>query len=60
MFNQWRKYNITIGKKIRVLPAGSLNEFMAVAKDIDKDGALIVQTQNGLEKVYAGDVSIRE
>ena len=60
ILNQWRKYNITLGKKIRVLPAGSDNEFSAIAEDIDSEGALIVKTDNGIEKVYAGDVSIRE
>ncbi|MBR1398359.1 MAG: biotin--[Selenomonadaceae bacterium] len=60
MFDQWRKYNITLGKHIRVIPAGSNDEFAAIAEDIDADGALIVKTSTGLEKVYAGDVSIRE
>ena len=60
ILNQWRKYNITLGKHIRVIPAGFDNEFSAVAEDIDDEGALIVKTDNGLEKVYAGDVSIRE
>ena len=60
ILNQWRKYNITLGKKIRVIPAGSDEEFSAIAEDIDSEGALIVKTKKGTEKVYAGDVSIRE
>ncbi|MBR1728652.1 MAG: biotin--[Selenomonadaceae bacterium] len=60
IFDLWRKYNITLGKKIRVIPAGEEKEFFAVAEDIDEDGTLIVKTENGIEKVYAGDVSIRE
>ena len=60
IFDLWRKYNITLGKKIRVIPAGEEKEFFAVAEDIDEDGTLIVRTENGIEKVYAGDVSIRE
>ena len=60
ILNQWREHNITLGKKIRVIPAGSDNEFNAIAEDIDSEGALIVKTDNGIEKVYAGDVSIRE
>ena len=60
ILNDWRKYNITLGKQIRVLPAGSDEEFSAVAEDIDSDGTLIIRTDKGLEKVYAGDVSIRE
>ena len=60
ILNQWRKYNITLGKRIRVIPAGSDEEFSAIAEDIDSEGALIVKTDIGFEKVYAGDVSIRE
>ena len=60
ILDDWRKYNITLGKKIRVLPAGSSDEFSAEALDIDADGTLIIKTDNGTEKVYAGDVSIRE
>ena len=60
VLDQWRKYNITLGKKIRVIPAGSSAEFTAVAEDIDSDGALLVKTDKGIEKVFAGDVSIRE
>ena len=59
ILNQWRNHNITLGKNIRVIPAGSDDEFNAIAEDIDDEGALIVKTENGLEKVYAGDVSIR-
>ncbi len=60
VLSQWREFNITLGKNIKVIPAGSDDEFFAVAEDIDNEGALIIRTQNGLEKVYAGDVSIRE
>ena len=60
ILDDWRRYNITLGKKIRVLPAGSSDEFSAEALDIDADGTLIIKTDNGTEKVYAGDVSIRE
>ena len=60
VFEQWRQYSITIGKEISVIPAGSEKSFNAVATDIDDDGALIVRTEKGLEKVYAGDVSIRQ
>ena len=60
ILNQWRKYNITLGKSIKVIPAGGGEEFTAVAEDIDDEGALIVKTSKGVEKVYAGDVSIRD
>ena len=56
----WRKYNITLGKNVRVVSAIDDGEtFTGRAVDLNSDGALIVETDNGLRAVYAGDVSIR-
>ena len=58
----WRKYNVTLGKNIRVISAveGGGENFDGKAVDIDADGALIVETLDGKRTtVYAGDVSIR-
>ncbi len=55
----WRKYNITLGKNIRVISAENGETFEGVAVDIDSDGALVVDTPEGRRTVYAGDVSIR-
>lgn len=57
MMEQWREYSITLGQEINVL--GVNETFAGVAKDIDADGALLVETENGLRRVLAGDVSIR-
>lgn len=60
VFALWRKYNITLGKNIRVTPADNSGEiFSGKAIDLDTEGALIVETARGLRTVYAGDVSIR-
>ena len=60
VFALWRKYNITLGKNIRVIPADNSGEiFSGKAIDLDTEGALIVETARGLRTVYAGDVSIR-
>ncbi len=60
ILKRWRKYNVTLGKNIRVVSAIEDGEnFEGKAVDIDKDGALIVETPEGLRTVYAGDVSIR-
>ncbi|MBR4642799.1 MAG: biotin--[Selenomonadaceae bacterium] len=60
IFTLWKKYNITLGKNIRVISAGDGGEtFTGKAIDLDKEGALIVETEQGLRTVYAGDVSIR-
>ncbi|MCR5833932.1 MAG: biotin--[acetyl-CoA-carboxylase] ligase [Selenomonadaceae bacterium] len=60
IINLWRKYNITLGKDIRVITMGDNGEsYSGKAVDLDKTGALIVETEQGLRTVYAGDVSIR-
>lgn len=60
VFALWIKYNITLGKNIRVIPADNNGEiFSGKAIDLDTEGALIVETAQGLRTVYAGDVSIR-
>ena len=56
----WRKYNVTLGKNVRVISAGDKGEiFTGKAVDLNSDGALIVETAQGLRTIYAGDVSIR-
>ncbi|MDR3348238.1 MAG: biotin--[acetyl-CoA-carboxylase] ligase [Acidaminococcales bacterium] len=55
---RWREYSATLGRKVRVdAPDGS---FAGEAVDIDETGALLVLRDSGkLEKVLAGDVSVR-
>ena len=56
----WKKYNVTLGKNIRVISAMNDGEtFTGKAVDLNADGALVVETSQGLKTVYAGDVSIR-
>lgn len=60
ILNRWRRYNVTLGKKVRVIAAVEGGEnFDGTAVDINEDGALVVETADGLRTVYAGDVSIR-
>lgn len=53
----WRKESITLGQEVSV--SGFENSFTGKAIDIDADGALLVKTTQGIERVLAGDVSIR-
>ncbi|MBP2650354.1 MAG: BirA bifunctional protein, biotin operon repressor and biotin/acetyl-CoA-carboxylase ligase [Firmicutes bacterium] len=57
ILDQWRTQSVTLGRNVDVYGFGS--SFSGLALDIDDDGALLVQTDNGVEKVVAGDVSIR-
>ena len=59
IFELWRKYNITLGREVKVISAESGEIFFGKAIDIDEEGALIIEVDGGRKKVYAGDVSIR-
>lgn len=57
ILDEWRELSVTLGQKVDVV--GSGRNFRGTAIDIDQDGALLVQTEECLERVLAGDVSIR-
>ena len=59
VIERWKKYNVTLGKNVRVISAGDGESFTGKAIDLDEDGALVVETSQGRRTVYAGDVSIR-
>jgi len=53
----WRQESITLNRLVSV--SGPDRTFVGKAVDIDADGALLVETETGVERVLAGDVSIR-
>lgn len=56
----WKGYNVTLGKNVRVISASEDGKiFTGKAVNLNADGALVVETAQGLRTVYAGDVSIR-
>lgn len=57
ILDEWREFSVTLGQNVNVV--GSGKEFSGIAMDIDNDGALLVQTEVCLERVLAGDISIR-
>lgn len=57
VLDAWRGETVTIGRRVNVVAPDKT--FQGTAVDIDVDGALLVQTELGVEKVLAGDVSIR-
>lgn len=60
VMQEWKQYNITLGKNVRVIGVRTGDVFYGKALDIDEDGALVVEKEDGsLEHVLAGDVSIR-
>ncbi len=55
VIEKWRKYNITLGRRVKVISHQAHCEGQAV--DIDLDGGLLVRKDSGLtQKVSAGDV----
>jgi BirA family biotin operon repressor/biotin-[acetyl-CoA-carboxylase] ligase len=57
VLDEWRGESVTLGRTVDVIGPG--RRFSGKALDIDADGALLVQTDGGMERVLAGDVSIR-
>ncbi|NPV50214.1 MAG: biotin--[acetyl-CoA-carboxylase] ligase [Candidatus Methanofastidiosum sp.] len=53
----WKENSDTLGKNVKII---GINEtYEGLAKDIDENGALILQVDNKEIKVYSGDVSLR-
>jgi len=58
IFAKWREYSCTLGKEVKVI--GLDETYYGKAVDIDNSGMLLVKKTDGkIEKVLAGDVSIR-
>ncbi len=57
VFDEWRRYSVTLGQEVNVI--GVNETFAGTAVDIDEDGALLLDTADGRRRVLAGDVSIR-
>ena len=56
---RWREYAVTLGQNVHVIGAIGKDSFDGRAVDIDEEGALLVETEGGVRRVLAGDVSIR-
>lgn len=53
----WKQYSVTLGQAVRVIAPDETYEGRAI--DLDADGSLLVETEQGIRTVLAGDVSIR-
>jgi BirA family biotin operon repressor/biotin-[acetyl-CoA-carboxylase] ligase len=54
---EWRAADSLIGKPVTV--SGAAGQVIGHARGIDEDGALCVQTQNGLQRFVSGEASVR-
>ena len=58
VLEEWKKYSCTLGQAVKVIAPDKT--YYGKAIDIDSEGLLIVEKdEGGIEKVVAGDVSIR-
>lgn len=55
---KWTTLSCVIGKEVQVMRQGQ-SLLTGVVKGLGADGALLVQTEHGLEEIVAGDVSLR-
>ena len=55
IINEWTKNSETVNK--RVMFDGPDGKISGVAKKIDSDGALIIKTKRGTERLLAGDIT---
>lgn len=56
--DEWKKWNLTLGKRIRLLSQNG--ETTAVAQDITPDGKLVVKRDDGtISEILSGEISIR-
>lgn len=54
----WRLFSSTLGSPVKISSYGRVVEGRAL--DIAEDGALLVETEGGVERVYSGDVTVKE
>ena len=54
IIKEWTKKSETIGKKVTVNTLGG--KISGMAKKIDGDGALILKTNDGIRRIFVGDI----
>jgi len=52
----WERYSALTGKRVTVVDAGTREEGLVTG--IDADGALLMETSNGVRRIIAGDVTL--
>lgn len=57
ILEEWKTHSVTLGQCVSVI--GIDRTFSGIAVDIDADGALLVEAEGRINRVLAGDVSIR-
>ena len=53
---EWERYSALTGNSVTVVDAGTREE--GIVRGIDTDGALLLETSNGVRRIIAGDVTL--
>ena len=59
LLEEYNKKLVNFGKEVKVLGCDGQEENSGTAKGINKEGALLVETEEGLLEVRSGEVSVR-
>ncbi len=55
IIEEWKSFSITLGQRVKVMsPQGEMVE--GLAQDLDSDGALVLSTATGQQRILAGEV----
>lgn len=57
ILQRWRERSTILGRRVQIV---GVQTFEGLAEDVDMEGALLVRTLSGVQRVYAGEVSLRE
>jgi BirA family biotin operon repressor/biotin-[acetyl-CoA-carboxylase] ligase len=53
IYEEWRRRSITLGRAVRI--TSNLGDIVGVVEDLFEDGALLLKTESGRQRVLAGD-----
>ncbi|MEW5920644.1 MAG: biotin--[acetyl-CoA-carboxylase] ligase [Bacillota bacterium] len=54
---RWREYNITLGRRVKIQNPGA--SFTGIARELDRNGALVVEEETGEQRNFpAGEVTL--
>ena len=57
VLQRWRERSTILGRRVQIV---GVQTFEGLAEDVDVEGALLVRTPSGVQRVHAGEVSLRE
>ena len=55
ILEEWKSFSVTLGHKVKVVSPRGEN-LVGVARDLDGDGAMILETSVGVKKIVSGEV----